>query len=400
LGRWAPDCADRGMKTFLSSALVLLLTSLAGAQDYQITGPELTGRAHVEKGKAHIRVALGKDMTKFKVKAVNAAFKADGSLELSWDVVVKPGVRKGLATWIKSPGWSLDAWNAQTVTKRTTLRPRGGSLVGDVAGYQQTWTRTPASAKNWTVLVIPGLSTNNWNKVGIPYLDENIRTLKARGLRARRVKIKTEDGVAKNAAFIAEQVRVEARAGRRCVIMAHSKGATDTTAAIALHPEIIPHVVGVIAIQPVYGGSYVADLVGSSRALTASMALVFEKVFKGQRSAVLDLTHSARSAFVAKHPYPATRVPTVVIRSTFDRKMSLSVLYAPQKYTKWRHKKASDGMVALADQSIPGAAKTVTLKDLDHFEPGVRLESDHKPNGLTNRAMDALLRVLGTRQAR
>lgn len=382
-------------------ALLLSLTlggTLAQAQDYEIRGERLSGRVRVKADKA--RLTLLRDKAK-ESETLEAAAESlpSGGIRLRYEVTVKTKTFAGLVGWLKRPRLNRDAWKPTTRSVVAELLPtgEGGALAGEVDGERQVWTPRVKTQDAWTVLAIPGLSTNNWNKVGIPYLDENLRAAKARGLRGRRVAIKTEDGVLKNAAVIKAEIEKEAAEGRKVVFMAHSKGGTDVTAALALYPEVRRHVVGVIAIQPVYGGSYVADLVAKQKVLRGSMALVFEKVFKGQREAVIDLTHEERAAFVAAHPYPADQIPTVVIRSTFDRKLSKSTLWAPQKYIERRHDLASDGLVTLADQSIPGAARTIFLDDLDHFEPGVRLESPHKPIDVTNRGLDALQAVLAER---
>ena len=383
-------------------SLALSLSGLGGlsqAQDFEIRGERLSGKVRVASGAATLRVLRGeaKEVEGLEARAQSLP---GGGIRLSYEVEEKTQALKGMLAWLRKPRFNRAAWEPKVRVVSADLLPNAsGALQGVVDGEAQTWTRRVPAQDTWTVLAIPGLSTNSWNKIGIPYLDENLRALRARGLRARRVDIKTEDGVLKNAAFIAAEVRAEAALGRRVVLLAHSKGGTDVTAAIALDPGIRRHVVGVIAIQPVYGGSYVADLVSKQKVLRGSMALVFEKVFKGQREAVIDLSHEQRAAFVAAHPYPADEIPTVVIRSTFNRKVSKSALYPTQKYIAARHKLESDGLVTLADQAIPGAAKTIFLADLDHFEPGVRLESPHKPIDVTNLGLDALQEVLAQRRA-
>jgi pimeloyl-ACP methyl ester carboxylesterase len=384
---------------FLGALLAIALSAgLAHAQDYELRGERLSGRVRVQDDRATFTLLRGKAKETQRLETA-AESLAGGGVRIRYEVQVKTKVLQGMVAWFKRPRLNRQAWQPTTRTVVADLLPtgKGGALAGEVDGERQVWTPRVKAQDEWTVLAIPGLSTNNWNKVGIPYLDENLRAARARGLRGRRVGIKTEDGVLKNAAVIKAEIEKEAAAGRKVVFMAHSKGGTDVTAALALYPEVRRHVVGVIAIQPVYGGSYVADLVAEKKVLRGSMALVFEKVFKGQREAVIDLTHTARAAFVAAHPYPADLIPTVVIRSTFDRKLSKSALWSPQKYIEHRHDLASDGLVTLADQEIPGAARTIFLDDLDHFEPGVRLESPHKPIDVTNKGLDALQAVLAKR---
>lgn len=388
----------------VSLILALSLCPLARAQDaeqFAIRGDRLSGRASLEGERAELTLVGDAYGAKAKVaRTISAQVErlAGGGLRLRYQVEDKTPFLSGMAGWLRSPRFSRQAWAPSTREVVAELQPlRSGALRGSLDGVDQVWTQRSAEEATWTVLVVPGLSTNTWNQVGIPYLDENLRALEARGLSARRVAIKTEDGVAKNALFMAEEIRREAAAGKRVVILAHSKGGTDVTAALALYPDLRASVVGVIAIQPVYGGSYVADLVAANKVLRGPMALVFEQVFKGQREAVIDLTHASRAAFVAEHPYPAAEVPTVVIRSSFERKLSRSSLWPPENYITARHKVANDGLVSVEDQRIPGADRELFLDDLDHFEPGVRLESAHKPIEVTTRGVDALLAVLRAR---
>lgn len=369
--------------------LLLAFPALASAQDFAVTGKDIAGTA-----------TLGKDATfalsykDFGNKKKDLKLSGDltwNSQKSSFQLRYKVPAKKtnGLTRTLRS---LFARFRKKPPNYRTALFKEeiSGQFQGQLEGRELTFSPRLALEKSLTVLVIPGLSTNNWNRFGIPYLDENLAALGARGIKARRLEISTEESVAINARYIAREIRKEAASGRRVVIFAHSKGGTDSSAALALYPDLIPHVAGMIAIQPVYGGSPVADLVQSQSVLRGSMEVVFEQVFGGSRDAVLDLTRARRAEFIKKHPYPASKVPTVVVRSTFDRRFSRSVLWANQKTIKAFLGLDSDGMVLLADQIIPGAVKTLTYKDLDHFEPGLRVESPHTPVDLTNAAFEAL----------
>lgn len=370
-------------------AALVLWPSLVFAQDFAVKAKDISGKATLGTSSTF---TMSYQSFGAKERSVNLSGRLTWNrqktaFQLRYKVPEKKAT--GLAKTLRN---LFGRFRKKTVKYETVLfrKEASGGFQGELQGHEMTLTLRSDLEKSLMVLVIPGLSTNNWNTFGVPYLDENVAALKARGLKARRLKISTEESVAVNALYIANEIRKEAAAGRRVVILAHSKGGTDTTAALALDPKLTKHVAGVIAVQPVYGGSPVADLVNAQTVLRGSMALVFEKVFKGSRDAVLDLTRARRGAFVKKHPYPASKVPTVVIRSTFDRRFSRSILWANQKMIKNFLGLDSDGMVLLADQNIPGAVKTLTYKDLDHFEPGVRVESPHTPVDLTNAAFDAL----------
>jgi hypothetical protein len=62
-----------------------------------------------------------------------------------------------------------------------------------------------------------------------------------------------------------------------------------------------------------------------------------------------------------------------------------------QKYITAKYKLPNDGMVLFKDQAIPGAAATIDLEDMDHFEPGLRNESKNTPLIVTTKSLLALL---------
>ncbi|MDF1660709.1 MAG: hypothetical protein P1V97_03000 [Planctomycetota bacterium] len=383
---------------FAIIAILTLWPSLVFAQDFSIKAKDVSGQATLGSSSSFnlSYQSFGKAKSTVKLSGKLTWNRQKSAFQLRYKVPEKE--RTGLAKTLQN---LFARFQKKTVKYESVIfkKANSGRFTGELQGHAMTFSPRSELEKSLMVLVIPGLSTNNWNKFGVPYLDENVAALKARGLQARRLEISTEESVAVNARYIANEIKKEAAAGRRVVIFAHSKGGTDTTAALALYPDLIKHVAGVVAVQPVYGGSPVADLVQAQSVLRGSMALVFEQVFKGSRDAVLDLTRARRSAFVAKHPYPASKVPTVVIRSTFDRRFSRSILWANQKMIKNFLGLGSDGMVLLADQNIPGAVKTLTYQDLDHFEPGVRVESPHTPADLTNAAFDSLKPFLKAQNA-
>jgi hypothetical protein len=62
---------------------------------------------------------------------------------------------------------------------------------------------------------------------------------------------------------------------------------------------------------------------------------------------------------------------------------------------------ATDGLLTLADQNIPGAVH-ITLRNLDHAEPAVRgpstLESNHRPVDVVTRAFMRWVRLKAARR--
>lgn len=405
-----------------------------GTRTFVVRGSNVAGTAQVtdvgsgaREGTTRVTVTVsverfGKHADTFELSGEGIR-RADGRVEWSHSTEVSQP-RSGLVDWIRDPYLVTPEPRTYSVDVKSIMRPKAdGDLEGVVAGMRQTWTRTPDS-EGLIVLMIPGLSTNYWNRMGLPYFDENRDAMRAQGLEVRRLGTKpdgsidpdaafaTENSVEENAAVIADEIRAEAERGKRVILFAHSKGGTDATAALALYPDLIPHVAGMVAIQPVYGGSPVANFAGSTSLTAAGVALAFEVWAGGNRDAVLDITTEARAAFVAKHPYPADRIPTVVVRSTFSRSLVMigrdanndgvsnvgkrffqRALRTNQWFIQAHEGKASDGMVDLEAQTIPGA-KLIDKENLDHFEPGLTMISPHTPSNLTTEAMDALFEML------
>lgn len=312
-------------------------------------------------------------------------------------------------------GFSLQASGGLTSTLQAAgLTPRpGGGFEGSVAGVPVRLVPEAAPPSDLIVLVVPGLSTNLWNQIGVEYLVENQSALTARGYPNRRLAINTEASVAENAAAIAREVRAEVAGGKRVLLLAHSKGGADTITALSdpANADLLPKVVGLIAIQPVYAGSPVADVVGSNLLIEAAAKAAFECLFPqvnasgtGSVSAVLDLQSASRQALLERHPYPVQAIPTVTVRGHFQGRWKVTdprrlkhrhplckPLVGLQVFLEKRRHVQSDGMVSLPNQAIPGARADYVFEDLDHFEPGFRSESPHTPAAVTAKALELML---------
>jgi len=386
---------------------VALAAPLAAAEDLVVSGDDVAGSVAIEGAR------LTLELTRFRHRSssrqtIEGEVIARDSGGLRWSYTVREVERLGLV-------------HPLLPTVRPTIAEREVEVdmaydrerdawTGEVAGLPQTWSRQ-AAPDDLVVLVVPGLSTNLWNQYGVPYLDENLATIRARGLEARRLAINTEAAVATNAAGIAAEVRREVARGKRVVLVAHSKGGADAITALTdpANRDLLPRVAAFAAIQPVYAGSPIADLVGSSSLIQGSVDAFFERVLpavnrvddEGEREAVRDLRSETRQALLARHPFVVDGeplVPTVVVRGSFSgrplfrfRHVLRKPLFVFQDYLQRFQGVESDGMVALEWQRIPGAAAEVTLDDIDHFEPGFRGESPHTPAKITHLILDRVL---------
>lgn len=393
------------MRSTLRSLLVflLLLAPAARAEELGVSGKDVAGRVTLDGDRVSLAVTtFSRAAPVARTISGRVVSRTPRALRFTWTKTTSTvGLAERLVFWRPS----VPTVTTETVT--VDMRRDGEAWVGTVDGQAQRWVAQPAQG-DLVVLVVPGLSTNLWNQNGVPYLDENLGALRARGFDARRLTINTEESIAVNAREIAAEIRKETTRGKRVLLLAHSKGGADTVTALSdpANRDLLPRIAAFMAIQPVYGGSPIADLVGSNCAIQSTVDLFFERVLPavnrvddtGDRGAVQDLRTERRQALLREHPFPVERIATVVCRGHFSgramwkpRHVLRKPLWAFQKFLEKTKRIQSDGMVALEGQRIPGARAEFTLDDIDHFEPGFRGESPYSPCDVTNRLLDATL---------
>lgn len=236
----------------------------------------------------------------------------------------------------------------------------------------------PPDAKDYVYLNVGGLFTERYPG----YMNANVERQKALGLDARRVPIDSDASVEANAKVVRDAILEAAKSGKRVVLLGHSKGGVDATAALALYPELAPHVRAVVAMQAPYAGSPIAsDLVGCAP-LRGKIETLVTGVFKGDPRALADITYDRRREFLAKHPYPPG-IPTVSLATSSSSPLSLTA--AAAHYVRSRYGEKSDGLVAAKDAEIPGSA-VVRLDDMDHAAPameGLNKPCKYRPGDVT-----------------
>jgi len=172
------------------------------------------------------------------------------------------------------------------------------------------------------------------------------------------------------------------------IIIGHSKGGVDTTVALSLFPELVPHIRGVITIQSPFGGSPIAtDFCQSpSSARFFSGAL---RAIMGDPKSMDQLTYQYRKSFMESHQYPIESVPTLCFASCTGN--SFSVLRPFTNYILDRYQEPNDGMVCVCDAILPGSL-SVTIDNLDHGEMVIATSPLTKYS--KTRIIDALLSLL------
>lgn len=235
----------------------------------------------------------------------------------------------------------------------------------------------PPDAKNNIYLFIQGLYGNQ-----LPgYMESNSQKLKDSGLDVLSVKTDTGAGVEKNAETVRDAILDATRSGKKVVIIAHSKGGLDSTAAISMYPELKQHIRALIAMQSPYGGTPIASDIVAHPELKTVVDQFADFAMDASPQSLRDLTYDSRIAFLKKHPYPDD-IPTVSLTSS--RKTPLSGLFNGEEYMWYRYKLPSDGLVPSIDMEIPGS-KVVKLEDMDHADSSFTVSKFNKydPGSLT-----------------
>ncbi|MBL8914677.1 MAG: lipase [Archangium sp.] len=236
----------------------------------------------------------------------------------------------------------------------------------------------PAEAKNHRYLLVGGLFTNQYPG----YMSSNEKALQARGLETKKVGIDTGQSVEVNARQIRDAIMEASKDGKQVVLVGQSKGGVDITAAIAMYPELKPHVRAVVAMQAPYGGTPIASDIKTCPELAPLVKSVIGAVMKGDMRALTDLSYETRKAFIAKYPYPSD-VPTVSLATSRESKKSL--VDATGAYLRDRYGVKSDGLVAPEDAAIPGS-RVVKVTNMDHAESvmeGLPGFPEHRPTAVT-----------------
>jgi len=245
---------------------------------------------------------------------------------------------------------------------RTLAQPAPSLSAADVAAMPMPDGMAMADLE---YLLVPGLLTK-WYPLYMAQLRADFKRL---GLRATFSRIDTDQPVRVNAARVRHEILELAQGSRsRVVILGHSKGAVDAAAALSLFPELVDPVAALVSVQGPHGGSALAhDLANTTVQRSVALNMIVERLLRGCRHAVLDLSFSARQEFIEAHPYPVDRVPSLCLASC-DRGAS-SLLKPVIDFFALRYGEWSDGCVCQADSILPGCTR-VLLDDMDHFGPG------------------------------
>lgn len=216
-----------------------------------------------------------------------------------------------------------------------------------------------------SILLVPGLLTK-WYPLYFTSLRHGLERL---GFDVRVSQLDTDASVRANAEVLRAELAAENP--RRFVVYAHSKGAVDVLAALAMFPECKRNVAAVVSAQGPHGGSWLVNDIAGTKYQKAAVALGIERLLAGSRDALFDLTYENRRAFFAQWPQQVwCEVPTLCLATcaTHQPRALLSPVVEYMRYRYGDAVGATDGCVALRDAMLPGAP-VVWLHDMDHYGP-------------------------------
>lgn len=270
-------------------------------------------------------------------------------------------------------------WALKTGPAVTDSTPRFNDLYAAAKSGQDT---LPPDAKNYVYLSVDGLYGN-----ALPgYMAPNDDKLRSLGLDVRPVKLDTGAGVETNAQAIRDAILAASAQGKQVVLVAHSKGGVDSTAALSLYPELKSHVRAVVTLQSPFGGTPIASDIVECPELKSLVDGIAGSVLGASPDSLHDLTYDSRKAFLAAHPYP-TDIPTVSLASS--RRDPGSLLFAPEEYQYLRYGLKTDGLVPQLDAEIPGS-QVVKLDNLDHADSTIDTPGDPYDAGALTEALVTL----------
>lgn len=153
------------------------------------------------------------------------------------------------------------------------------------------------------------------------YFVSTKRFFSKRGLACHIAKIHSEASVEHNAWELKQYIEeLYWGAGKRVMLLAHSKGGVDAAAALSIYSqELRDKVAGLALVQSPYGGSPIAsDIFREGQVADKETRRIMEflicKLIKGDIRALEDLTYEKRMEFIRNHKLP-DNIPLVSFHS-------------------------------------------------------------------------------------
>ncbi|XP_077209880.1 uncharacterized protein LOC143845429 isoform X2 [Tasmannia lanceolata] len=258
-------------------------------------------------------------------------------------------------------------------------------------------------------LLIPGLFSNH----SPLYFVSTRRFFSKMGLACHIAKIHSEASVEQNAWELKQYIEeLYWGSGKRILMLGHSKGGVDATAALSIYwSDLKDKVAGLALVQSPYGGTPIAsDILREGQIADKEARRIMEllvcKLIKGDIRALEDLTYEKRKEFITKHKLPeqvplvsfhteASIAPGVLATMSHIAHAELPWLHLPSfgqelpesvqagrkvpviiplaaamavtaLHLRLRYGEKSDGLVTCRDAEVPGSVVVRPDRKLDH----------------------------------
>lgn len=239
----------------------------------------------------------------------------------------------------------------------------------------------------------------------LDYLSSQNEALKELGLTDAQEfldnkKFNTQGTVAANAQRIAQAVKSAAAAGKRVILISHSKGGNDTLAALLLLQNSggLRAVAGWLSLQSGFFGSPVADE-AMQRPVLRQAAKLFLAQADGSLDALSDSTSEKCRKFMEAHARGLRQlvktVPILSFASWKDKPGDAQVMHPDSILFTTRNQMAeqglkNDGLIPLKNAVLPGT-NYVAAAGIDHAETVMNNPSPILPSRLDRKKLTTVL---------
>lgn len=238
----------------------------------------------------------------------------------------------------------------------------------DEAGPVVATTLTGAAAVN--IVIVGGLFSECLPT--IPTFGDAAMRLRGMGYRVSYAPVKGRASAEANAAIIRAHVAQELAAMPKLplVIVAYSKGVTDTITALALYPELGGAVGALIGVAGVVNGSRAADQLLALYGATAGL-LPYSGCPANDGGEVRSLTHEYRANWLVTHRLPLEPLYFSIVGLPSPERVS--AVFAPFQRSLSRIDPRNDGQMIYSDAILPNSA-LLAYANADHFAIALPIE--------------------------
>jgi hypothetical protein len=222
-----------------------------------------------------------------------------------------------------------------------------------------------------SIFMVPGLGHECFSgRVGSSgILQEHAKSL---GHTFTKISVNGWGSSSENAGIIRESV-MQSPPDQPVVMIAYSKGANDTLAALTLYPEVAARVSAVVSVSGAIAGSplalhardWVLDILAAMPGVDCEVPEV---------TAFTSLQPDIRRAWLEEHPLPRTVAYYSI--ASFPERDRVSTALRPTYRALARHDSHNDGQLIVSDQVVPGS-ELLALVNADHWAIALPIKRLH-----------------------